>query len=172
MYIHIYIYIYMYMCMYIYIYIYIYKGPTDIACCAVGNFTSLDFDTCLRSFARIRRLRESPQYALVILRWKITVSANLRKTSTRTARKNVEVLARRTPYCAGALGLAGVLPLLDPSLELTWEGRDIRSVLIISIRKISNCGSQIPEPSLMFNSTCPLKVQISQGLGPFFLIEL
>ena len=24
----------------------------------------------------------------------------------------------------------------------------------------------------MFTSTCPLKVQISQGLGPFFQIEL
>ena len=32
--------------------------------------------------------------------------------------------------------------------------------------------SQIPEPLLMFASTCPLRVQISQGLGPFFQIEL
>ena len=37
---------------------------------------------------------------------------------------------------------------------------------------MSNCGSQIPESSLIFTSTCPLKVQISQGLDPFFQIEL
>ena len=30
----------------------------------------------------------------------------------------------------------------------------------------------MPEPLLMFTSPCPLKVQISQGLGPFFQIEL
>ena len=30
----------------------------------------------------------------------------------------------------------------------------------------------ITEPMIIFTSTCPLKVQISQGLGPFFQIEL
>ena len=42
---------------------------------------------------------------------------------------------------------------------------------IISICKVSNRGSQITEPFL-FTSTCPLKVQISQGLGSFFQIAL
>ena len=47
----------------------------------------------------------------------------------------------------------------------------LRSVLIISVCINSNSGSQIPEPLLMFTSTCPLKVQIPQGLGPFVQIE-
>ena len=47
-----------------------------------------------------------------------------------------------------------------------------RSVLPISIRWISNWGSRIPETLLVFTSKCPLKVQISQGLGPFSQIEL
>ena len=51
-----------------------------------------------------------------------------------------------------------------------WEPNNLRSVLIISIRNISNRGSRIPEPLLMFTSKCPLKVQISQVLGPFFQI--
>ena len=41
-----------------------------------------------------------------------------------------------------------------------------RSVLVISIRIISDRGSRIPEPLLMFPSTCPSEVQISQALGP------
>ena len=41
-----------------------------------------------------------------------------------------------------------------------------------SIRIISNRGSQIPEPLLIFTSKYTLKVQISQGLGSFFQIEL
>ena len=44
--------------------------------------------------------------------------------------------------------------------------------LRIPIRTISNRGSQIPEPLVMFTSTHPSKVQISLGLGPFFQIEL
>ena len=48
----------------------------------------------------------------------------------------------------------------------------MQSVLMIPIRQISNRGSQIPEPLLMFTSKCPLKVQTSQGLGPFSQIEL
>ena len=47
-----------------------------------------------------------------------------------------------------------------------------RSVLIIPIYTISNCGSQISEPLFVFTSKCPLKVQISRGLGPFSQIEL
>ena len=46
------------------------------------------------------------------------------------------------------------------------------SVPILSIRRHSNRGSQIPEPLLMFTSGCPSKLQVSQGLGPFFQIEL
>ena len=55
--------------------------------------------------------------------------------------------------------------MVEPSCAL-------RSALMILICKISNRGSQIPEPLLMFNSKRPLKVQISRGLGPFFHIEL
>ena len=43
----------------------------------------------------------------------------------------------------------------------------VPSVLIISTRKLSNWGSQVPEPLLMLTATCALKAQISQGLGPF-----
>ena len=43
---------------------------------------------------------------------------------------------------------------------------------MISIRTISNRGSRIPEPLLVFTSKCPLKAQISQGLGPFVQIQL
>ena len=43
---------------------------------------------------------------------------------------------------------------------------------MISIRKISNWGSQIPEQLLIFTSKWPLRVQISQELGPFLQIEL
>ena len=46
------------------------------------------------------------------------------------------------------------------------------SVLISSMGNISNAGSRIPEPLLMLTSKCPLKVQVSQVLGTFFLIEL
>ena len=35
-----------------------------------------------------------------------------------------------------------------------------------------HAASQIPEPLLIFTSRRPLKVQISQGQGPFFQIEL
>ena len=45
--------------------------------------------------------------------------------------------------------------------------RHLRSVLIISVREISNRGSRIQEPWLMFTSKCPLKVQISQGLEDY-----
>ena len=41
----------------------------------------------------------------------------------------------------------------------------IRSVLIASIRKAENWGSRIPDQLFSFMSNCPLKAQISQGLG-------
>ena len=41
-------------------------------------------------------------------------------------------------------------------------------VLALSIHKLSNRGSRIPEPLLSFTLECLLRVQISQGLGPFF----
>ena len=47
-----------------------------------------------------------------------------------------------------------------------------RSVLVSSIRTISDRGSQIPEPLILLTSECPLEVQISQGLGPFSQVEL
>ena len=46
-----------------------------------------------------------------------------------------------------------------------------RSLLVSSVRTISNRGSRVQEPLLAFTSTCPLKVQISLGLGPFFQIS-
>ena len=55
--------------------------------------------TCVCAvFARIRPLRKSPQYSLVILEWKMTVSADLRKTSSKNAQTNVKILAREIPY--------------------------------------------------------------------------
>jgi hypothetical protein len=47
-----------------------------------------------------------------------------------------------------------------------------RSVLMISNRTTSHLGSHVPEPLLMFTSTCLLTTRISQGLGPCFQIEL
>ena len=49
----------------------------------------------------------------------------------------------------------------------TWE----RLILVISIRTNSSWASQFPEILLLFTSTCPVKVQISRGLGPFLQIE-
>ena len=43
---------------------------------------------------------------------------------------------------------------------------------VTQIHKTSDCGSQIPEPLRILTWTCPLKVQISQGLGPFFHVKL
>ena len=48
----------------------------------------------------------------------------------------------------------------------------VRSILIISIHTISNLWSRIPEPLLISTSKYPLKVQISQGLGTLFQVEL
>ena len=48
----------------------------------------------------------------------------------------------------------------------------VRSALVISVCKVSKLGFQIPEPLLRFTSECPLKVRISQGLGPSFQMEL
>ena len=53
---------------------------------------------------------------------------------------------------------------------ISWATR-LRSVLVISIRTISIEG-QIPGSLRIFTSKCPLKVQISHGLGPFSQIEL
>ena len=46
--------------------------------------------------ARIR-LRTSPQYLLVISQWKLTVSANLRKTSTKIAQNVFKSLLAKLP---------------------------------------------------------------------------
>ena len=48
-----------------------------------------------------------------------------------------------------------------------WAARNVLTVLMISIRIISNRGSQIPDPLLIPTSRCPLKVQISQRLASF-----
>ena len=50
-------------------------------------------------WVRIRRLRESPQYLLVILK-SPQISTILRKTSTRNAQRNVKILARETCWKA------------------------------------------------------------------------
>ena len=57
-------------------------------------------------------------------------------------------------------------------INYTYAYIVIRSVIIISIYSTSKSGSQIPEPLLLFNSNCHWKVQISQGLGPCFQLEL
>ena len=44
--------------------------------------------------------------------------------------------------------------------------------LVISTRRPSNRGSRTREPLIVLTSACPLTVQISQGLGPFFQIGL
>ena len=77
---HIYIYIYIERERYIYIYIYI-RSQNNKQLHDLGSFTSQDF-VCFfcAVFARIRRLRKSPRYLLVILRWKVAVSANLRSS--------------------------------------------------------------------------------------------
>ena len=49
---------------------------------------------------------------------------------------------------------------------------DIWSVLTISMCIIPNRGTRIPEPLLTLAAKCPSKVQIPQGLSPFFRIEL
>ena len=53
------------------------------------------FGITLRSFARIRRLRKSAQYLLVVLQGKTTVSEKLPQ---KDVQKNVELLAQETPY--------------------------------------------------------------------------
>ena len=47
---------------------------------------------------RIRRLRKSPQYLLVILQGKMAVSTNLRKTLIIIAQNNITSLAREMRY--------------------------------------------------------------------------
>ena len=44
-------------------------------------------------WARVRRLRKSPQYLLVISQWKITVSTILRKTPQTNVQKHVKIAA-------------------------------------------------------------------------------
>ena len=56
-------------------------------------------------------------------------------------------------------------PLMACAASVLRKGQLLRSLLTISSRKISNRGSQIPEPMLMFTLTCPLKVQISLSTG-------
>ena len=49
--------------------------------------------------------------------------------------------------------------------EITKTCKTSRSVLVISILEISDRGFTVPPK-------CPLKAQISEGLGPFVQIEL
>lgn len=68
------------------------------------------------------------------------------------------------------------LPCAHLSVKNRVQGaggtRGIRSVLTASTRKVANRGSRIPEPLLVLTPRGPLKVQISQGMCPFFQIEL
>ena len=61
-------------------------------------------------------------------------------------------------------------PMYNSACTRLWQPDIVRSVLIISVYTNSNLGCSNPRTLLIF--TCPLKVQISQGLGPFFRIEL
>ena len=49
------------------------------------------------AFARIRRLSISPQYLLAILQWKMAVSANIHKTSTQIAQKEIKSWLAKFP---------------------------------------------------------------------------
>ena len=62
------------------------RGGCERKQMAMGSFTSQDL--FLRCFARIRRLRKSPQYVLVILQWKMTVSAKLPQNLRRRITKS------------------------------------------------------------------------------------
>ena len=82
MYIHVFslslsLYIYIYIC--IHTYVYIQNIHTHVV------------------LVRIRRLRKSLQYSLVILQGELSVSTNLRKTSARDARRNGKIPAREIP---------------------------------------------------------------------------
>ena len=62
------------------------SDPAVFAMAKIGKFASQDFCCfCCEVFARIRRLRNYPRHLLVILQWKISVSATLCKTSAKTA---------------------------------------------------------------------------------------
>ena len=54
------------------------------------------------------------------------------------------------------------------STQSNYRSATLPSVLMISIRNISNRGAQIPEPLLMFTSKRPLGVQTFPGSGPSF----
>ena len=111
-------------CVYIYIYIYMYmwcwarlsdssnwfnieqhkqriatsktQEQTSAQCiCCIGDFTSLDLIFVCAAFARIHRLRKSPQYLLVILHGELTVSAILRKASTKKCAEEYANLGSR-----------------------------------------------------------------------------
>ena len=96
----------------------------------------------------------------------------------------IPVSVKKTFLFTRALALQHSSRRFSPALDLVFFGLIVPRVffsgwvffrrhrLIISIRTISSWGYQIPEPLLVFASQCPLKVQISQGLGPFFQIYL
>ena len=98
----IYIYIYKYtiqlsLSLYIYIYIYTY---ISIHICTLYFMSQGFCHFSAQSFARVRHLRKSPQYLLVILQDKSEspqISAILRNTFTTFVQTNVQILAREIP---------------------------------------------------------------------------
>ena len=85
------------------------------------------------------------------------------------------VLSNNTLFASGYVwsvcGCMCVLSRLNSSWTFVCERRLGHSYnLISSIRKDSNRGTRIPEPSLMITSKCTRKAKISQGLGPFLQI--
>ena len=85
------------------------------------------------------------------------------------------VLSNNTLFVSGYVwsvcGCMCVLSRSNSSWTFVCERRLGHSYdLISSIRKDSNRGTRIPEPSLMITSKCTRKAKFPQGLGPFLQI--
>ena len=73
----------------------------------------------------------------------------------------------------GALGLRSDLAeIIDERSRTEMTRLQKEKTTNEEVCNMSNGGSRILEPLLVFAVQCPLRVQISQGLGPFFQIEL
>ena len=94
-------------CVYIYIYIYMYVyrcwNTVALVLFEIGNLTSQDFDILLRSFCADSSPPKISAIFVGHFTWgknnSLRVSAILRKTSATIAETNVEIQARKIPYC-------------------------------------------------------------------------
>ena len=69
----------------------------------IGNFASQDLDILVRGFAPLRRLRKYPQFLLVIMHGKLTVSANLRDSQQESRRKIFKSWLPKLPRSPGGV---------------------------------------------------------------------